>query len=482
MHKPKKFDRDIVVVGGGSAGLVTAYVAAALNAKVSLIESHKMGGDCLNTGCVPSKALIRSAKWLAQTKRAAAFGFQPVTVNFDFADVMARIRRVIQTVAPHDSIERYTALGVECMTAQARITSPWTVAAGGRVLTTRAIVIATGAHPTVPAITGIDTVGYHTSDTLWDIQSLPRRLMVLGGGPVGSELAQCFARFGSRVSQIEMLPRILNREDPEVSALVTERLRQDGVAVLTDHRPLAFGVENGAKILRCAHQGNEIRIPFDALLVAVGRTANTSNLGLDAIGIPLTDTHRIKTNDYLQTSYPHIFACGDVTSALQFTHVAGHQAGYAAVNALFGDIKKFKVDTTAIPQATFTAPEVARVGMNEGEAQANNTPYEVTTYGIDDLDRAIADEVAEGFVKVLTVPGKDKILGVTIVGEHAGDLIAEYVSAMQHNMGLNKILKTIHIYPTLAEANRHVAGNWKRAHAPEGLLKCLAKYHAWRRG
>ena len=482
MRKPKIFDRDLVVIGGGSAGLVTAYIATALKAKVSLIERSKMGGDCLNTGCVPSKALIRSAKWLAQTKRASEFGFRPVAVDFDFADVMARVRRVIDTVAPHDSIARYTELGVECITAEATITSPWHITAGERTLTTRAIVIATGARPTVPSIDGLDSIGYYTSDTLWDMDTLPRRLVVLGGGPLGSEFAQCFARFGSNVSQIEMLPQILPREDAEVSAFVTERLRNDGVSVLTQHTPLGFILENGEKLLRCEHQGHEITVPFDALLIAVGRTPNIAGLGLERLGITLHEAKRIKTNNCLQTAYPHILACGDVTSIRQFTHVAAHQAGYAAINALFGDIKKFKVDTTAIPHATFTDPEVARVGLNEREAKANGTPYEVTRYGIDDLDRAIADEAAQGFVKVLTVPGKDKLLGVTIVGEHAGDTIAEYVSAMQHRIGLNRFLKTVHTYPTFTEANRHVAGHWKRAHAPQRLLNYLAKYHAWRRG
>ncbi len=479
--KPNKFDRNLVVLGAGSAGLVTAYIAAAVKAKVSLIEKNKMGGDCLYTGCVPSKALIRSAKFLAHARRATEFGFKSADVEFDFADVMERVQRVIKTIEPHDSIERYSELGVECITGEAKITSPWTVEVNGETLTTRNIVIAAGARPFVPPIPGIEDIAYYTSDTIWELRKLPERLIVLGGGPIGCELTQCFARFGSHVSQIEMLPRLLIREDPEISEMVMQRFKEEGVSVLTDHKAMKFLLENGEKILICEHQGKEIRIAFDELLVAVGRTANTTGYGLEDLDIPITRTKTIETNEFLQTSYPNIFACGDVAGPFQFTHTAAHQAWYAAVNALFGDFKKFKVDYSVIPWATFTDPEVARVGINEIEAKERNIPYEVTTYEIDDLDRAIADEEAHGLVKVLTVPGKDKILGVTIVGEHAGDLIAEYVSAMRNNIGMNKILGTIHIYPTLAEANKYVAGNWKKAHAPERLLKWVEKFHAWRR-
>jgi pyruvate/2-oxoglutarate dehydrogenase complex dihydrolipoamide dehydrogenase (E3) component len=479
--KPKKFDRNLVVLGAGSAGLVTAYIAAAVKARVSLIEKNKMGGDCLYTGCVPSKALIRSAKFLAHARRAKEFGFKSADVEFDFADVMERVQRVIKTIEPHDSIERYSELGVECITGEAKITSPWTVEVNGETLTTRNIVIAAGARPFVPPIPGIEDIAYYTSDTIWELRKLPERLIVLGGGPIGCELTQCFARFGSHVSQIEMLPRLLIREDPEISEMVMQRFKEEGVSVLIDHKAMKFLLENGEKILICEHQGKEIRIAFDELLVAVGRTANTTGYGLEDLDIPITRTKTIETNEFLQTSYPNIFACGDVAGPFQFTHTAAHQAWYAAVNSLFGDFKKFKVDYSVIPWATFTDPEVARVGINEIEAEEKNVPYEVTTYEIDDLDRAIADEEAHGLVKVLTVPGKDKILGVTIVGEHAGDLIAEYVSAMRNNIGLNKILGTIHIYPTLAEANKYVAGNWKKAHAPERLLKWVEKFHAWRR-
>ena len=479
--KPKKFDRNLVVLGAGSAGLVTSYIAAAVKAKVTLIEKNMMGGDCLYTGCVPSKALIRSAKFLAHARRANEFGFKSADVEFDFADIMQRVQRVIKTIEPHDSAERYSELGVECITGEAKITSPWTVEVNGKTLTTRSIVVAAGAHPYVPPIPGIEHVSYYTSDTIWALRKLPKRLIVLGGGPIGCELAQCFARFGSHVSQIEMLPRLLIREDTEISELVMQRFIKEGISVLTNHKAKEFLIENDEKVLICEHQGKDVRIAFDALLVAVGREANTTGYGLEDLGIPTTSSKTVETNEFLQTLYPNIFACGDVAGPFQFTHTAAHQAWYAAVNALFGDFKKFKVDYSVIPWATFTDPEVARVGLNEIEAKENNIPYEVTTYAIDDLDRAIADEEAHGMIKVLTVPGKDRILGVTIAGEHAGDLIAEYVSAMRNKIGLNKILGTIHIYPTLAEANKYVAGNWKRAHAPQQILKWVEKYHTWRR-
>ncbi len=480
--KPKQFDRNLVVIGAGSAGLVTAYIAAAVNAKVTLIEKHKMGGDCLNTGCVPSKALLRSAKLLHQLKHAPALGLRTAKVEFDFADIMERVQRVIKTVEPHDSVERYTQLGVECLHGEAKITSPYTVEINGRTLTTRAIVIAAGARPFVPPIPGLAELGYVTSDTLWDLRELPKRLVVLGGGPIGSELTQAFARFGSQVTQIEMLPRILAKEDPDISEMVMQRFRSEGIDVRVNHKAKAFSVDNGQKVLICEHEGQEVRIEFDQVLVAVGRVANTAGYGLEALGIPTTSARTVEVNDYLQTRFPNIYAAGDVAGPFQFTHVGAHQAWFAAVNALFGMVKKFKADYSVIPWATFTDPEVARVGRNEQEAKEQSIPFEVTTFDLAELDRAIADEATYGIVKVLTVPGKDKILGATIVGEHAGDLLAEYVAAMRHGLGLNKILGTIHIYPTLAEANKYAAGNWKRAHAPQTLLRWLTRFHAWRRG
>lgn len=479
--KPKKFDTNLVVIGAGSAGLVTSYIAAAVKAKVTLIERHKMGGDCLNTGCVPSKAILRSGKILSYMKRAKEFGFKEASADFDFKDIMERVQKVIKTIEPHDSIERYTSLGVDCITGEAKVTSPYTVEVNGKTITTPNIVIATGARPFVPPITGLDQVKYLTSDNVWELRELPQRLVVLGGGPIGCELAQAFARHGADVSLVEMAPRIMIREDEEISQLAHEKFESEGIKILTSHRATRVEVNGDQKQLVCVHDDSEITIPFDEILVAVGRAANARNMGLEEIGVNITQRGTIEVDEFLRSSIPTIFACGDVAGPYQFTHTAAHQAWYAAVNALFGKFKKFKVDYSVIPWATFTDPEVARVGLNEADAKEKGIEYEVTRYDIDDLDRAIADQEAHGFIKVLTVPGKDKILGVTIVGHHAGDLIAEYVMAMKHNIGLNKILGTIHIYPTLAESNKFVAGNWKRAHAPQNLLQWVERFHNWRR-
>ncbi len=477
-QRPAKFDYNMVVIGAGSAGLVSAYIGAATKAKVALIEKHRMGGDCLNTGCVPSKALIRSARLLSQIARSKEFGIDRASASFDFAEVMDRVTRVVKAVAPHDSVERYSALGVEVIEGTARITSPWTVdvltAVGPRSLTTKNIVIAAGARPFVPPIPGLDEVGYLTSDTVWGLRVQPKRLVVLGGGPIGSELTQAFARLGSQVTQVEMLPRILIREDPEVSKLVQSRFEAEGIRVLVNHTAKRFYLEAGEKFMVVEHDGRDIRIPFDAVLVAVGRVANTSGYGLEELGIGTTKARTVETDAYLQTIYPNVFACGDVAGPFQFTHTAAHQAWYAAVNALFGTFRRFKADYRVIPWATFTEPEVARVGLNEQEATENNIAHTVTIYGIDDLDRAIADGEAHGFVKVLTAPGTDRILGVTIAGEHAGDLLAEFVLAMKHNLGLNKILGTIHTYPTLAEANKYAAGAWKRGTVTKGQWAFLS--------
>ena len=480
--KSKKFDRNLIVLGAGSAGLVSAYIAATAKAKVTLIEKNKMGGDCLNTGCIPSKAFIRSAKFLADTKRAKAFGFQSATVQFEFSEIMQRVQHIIATVAPHDSIQRYTQLGVECITGNAKIISPWEVAVNDQILTTRSIIIATGAQPTIPDIIGIESIDYYTSDTIWNLRTLPKKLVILGGGAIGSELAQCFARFGSQVIQIEQGARILMREDAEISALMQQRLQVEGVSILTNHTAKKIWQKDGEKILLCDdHHGEAIQIPFDTILIAVGRTANTTDFGLQELAIPLQQNNTIQVNQFLQTSHPNIFACGDVVGPFQFTHMASHQAWYATVNALFGHLKKTKIDYSIVPWATFTDPEIARVGINEQEAQQKNIPYEVTHYPMEQLDRAITDENTCGSIKVLTKPGKDTILGATIVAEHASDTICEYISAMRHKIGLNKILSTIHIYPTLAEANKNLAGNWKKTHAPKMLLNWLGKYHTWRR-
>ena len=486
--RPKTFDRNLIVIGAGAGGLVTAYIAAAVKARVTLVEAHKLGGDCLNYGCVPSKALIRTAKLRHQIQHSANYGLASSTTSFSFREVMARVHAVIAQIAPNDSVERYGALGVDVVLGYAKIVNPWTVEnsrsdGSKQVLTTRNIVIAAGARPLVPPLPGLDSVGYVTSDTLWDefakLEDVPKRMVVLGGGPIGCELAQAFGRLGAEVTQIEMGPRIMVREDIEVSELARQSLLADGVRVLTGHKALRCQNTDGRKTLVVEHQGQEITIEFDALICAVGRVARLSGYGLEELGIPTQRT--VETNEYLQTIYPNIFAAGDVAGPYQFTHTAAHQAWYAAVNALFGDLKKFKVDYSIIPWATFIDPEVARVGLNEQDAKEKGIAYEVVKYNLHELDRAVADSETQGFVKVLTVPGRDRILGATIVGVHAGDLLAEYVLAMKHGLGMNKILGTIHTYPTLSEANKYAAGEWKRAHQPKKLLEWVRKYHDWKR-
>jgi len=480
--KPTKFDTNLVVIGSGAAGLVSAYIAAAVNAKVTLIEKHKMGGDCLHTGCVPSKAIIRSAKFMSHIGRSAEFGIKNAEAGFDFSEVMQRVHKVIEKIEPHDSVERYTGLGVDVIKGEARVVSPWAVEVNGKTIYTKNIIIATGAHPFVPPIEGIDSVNYYTSENLWEMSKKPAKLVVLGGGPIGCELTQAFARLESSVTQVEMLPRILLREDAEISELMKTKFESEGIDVLVNHKAKKVRQKDGKDFLVVEFEGQDKEIEFDALIVAVGRAAHSSGFGLEELGVRLNPDRTIEVNEYLQSSIPTIYACGDVAGPYQFTHVAAHQAWFASINSLFGGFKRFKADYSVIPWATFTEPEVARVGLNETEAREQNIAYEATVFGIDDLDRAIADSEDHGFVKVLTVPGKDRILGVTIVGEHAGDLIAEYVLAMKHRLGLNKILGTIHIYPTLAEANKYVAGEWKRAHAPDKLLAWVAKFHGWRRG
>ena len=486
-QRPRRFDRNLVVIGAGSGGLVTAYIAAAVKARVTLIEGHKMGGDCLNTGCVPSKALIRTARFLRQTRRAEELGVARATAEADFGQVMARVHGIVRQVEPHDSVERYTQLGVEVIQGHARITSPWSIdidtAAGRRTLTSCAIVIATGAGPVIPDIPGIAAVRHETSDTIWSLTEKPQRLVVLGGGPIGCELAQAFAGIGCQVTQVAR-SGILPKEDGDAIALVEAALRADGVRLLTSTATLRCEVIDGEQrlVVRQGKDGAEEAIAFDVLLCAIGRKARVTGFGLEDLGIPLTRAGTIEINPYLQTRYPNILACGDVAGPYQFTHFAAHQAWYAAVNGLFTGIKRFKVDNRVIPRVTFTDPEVAQVGLSETQAKAQGIAYEVTRYDLDDLDRAITESAAHGFVKVLTSPGKDTLLGACIVGEHAGELLAEFTLAMKHGLGLSKILGTVHPYPTWSEAAKYTAGVWKRAHAPQSALAALGRLHAWRRG
>tara|TARA_R100001509_G_scaffold156035_1_gene118946 strand:- start:2745 stop:4901 length:2157 start_codon:yes stop_codon:yes gene_type:complete len=489
-QRPRQFDRNLVVIGAGAGGLVSAYIAATVKAKVTLVEAQRMGGDCLNYGCVPSKALIRSARLASQMRRADQYGLQPVEPGFSFRAVMERVQRIVAEIEPHDSVERYSGLGVDVLQGYARIVDPWTVeislnAGGTRRLTTRSIVIAAGAAPHIPDLPGLAEVDYVTSDTLWErfaqLDQAPRRLLVLGGGPIGCELSQAFARLGSRVTVLQRNQHLLPKEDPEVSTMARQALAEDGVRVLTGHTALRCVREGGEQYLLAEDdEGAEVRIVFDHLLLAVGRRPRLQGYGLEDLGIPTN--HTVTTNEYLETLYPNIFAAGDVAGDYQYTHAAAHMAWYAAVNALFGQLKRFKVDYSVIPHVTFIEPEVARVGLSEQEAIERGVAHEITRYDLADLDRAIADSSAQGFVKVLTVPGRDRILGATIVGPQAGELLAEFILAMRHGLGLNKLLGTIHSYPTLAEANKYAAGEWKKAHAPERLLGWVERYHRWRRG
>ncbi len=481
-HKrPRRFDYNLVVIGAGSAGLVSAYIASAVKAKVALVERHHMGGDCLNTGCVPSKALLRSARLLAEARHSQRYGIDRMDVEFDFAQVMERVQTVIGKVAPHDSVERYTGLGVEVIEGDARIVSPWEVEVGGRRLSARSLIVATGAGPLVPPLPGLDTIDYLTSDTLWNLRALPKRLLVLGGGPIGCELSQAFARFGSEVTQVEMAPRLLPREDADAASEVESRFREEGIHVMTGCKALRVERDGEGGRLVCERDGKEVALAFDRLLLALGRKANVHGFGLQELGVEIDPRGTVSADAFMRTNFPNILVAGDVTGPYQFTHVAAHQAWYASVNALLAPLWRFKADYRVIPWATFTEPEVARVGLSEDEARAQGIAVEVTRYGLDDLDRAIADSADHGFVKVLTTPGKDRILGATIVGEHAGDLLAEFVLAMKHGIGLNKLLGTIHTYPTMSEASKYAAGVWKRAHAPQGALRWAERYFAWQR-
>ena len=480
-QKPKHFGYNVIVIGAGAGGLVSSYIAAAVKAKVALIEKGAMGGDCLNTGCVPSKAILKSANVIALAKKANAYGLDAIDISYDFSNVMKRVRRVIKTIEPHDSVERYEGLGVECINGHALIKSPNVVEVNGQTLTSKAIIIATGASPVIPKIKGLENVRYKTSETIWDLNELPKSLLVMGGGPIGVELAQAFSRLGSKVTVVEMNTQILSREDQSVANLVKKSLEADGVQVLTGYKGIEFKGSHDEQSLRCESEQGIQDIPFDLVLLAMGRRPNVKGFGLEELGVSISAQGAIEVDSFLRTNIPNIYVCGDVLGAYQFTHVAAHEAWYASVNALFSPFKSFQVDYSVLPVVTYCDPEVARVGLNEKEAMEQGVPYEVTTYEIDDLDRAIADEEARGFVKVLTPPGKDQILGVTIAGARAGDLIAEFVLAMKYKLGLNKILATIHAYPTFSEANKYAAGQWKRSHAPKSLLNWVAKFHAIRR-
>ncbi|HIG79307.1 MAG TPA: pyridine nucleotide-disulfide oxidoreductase [Cycloclasticus sp.] len=480
--KPESFGYNLIVIGGGAAGLVSSYIAAAVKAKVLLIEKDKMGGDCLNTGCVPSKSLIKSSRFLADLTRSERYGIKSASAEFDFAEVMERVSSVITQIEPHDSVERYTDLGVECLQGNARVESPWEVSVNGKTLSTQNIIIATGARPRVPTIDGLDKVRYFTSDTIWSLRERPERLLVVGGGPIGCELGQSFSRLGCQVTIVDMADRLMGPEDEDAALLLTQQLEAEGVELKLSQSIDSFSAEGDKQVATLKSKAGEtLHIEFDAVLFAIGRVPNISGFGLEELAVQTTASGTIDVDKYMRTSVPTIYACGDVAGPYQFTHTAAHYAWYSAVNSLFGDVWRFKADHRVIPRVTFTDPEIASVGYNERSAKAAGLIFETTTFQLDELDRAIVDGKTEGFIKVLTPVGKDKILGVSIVGEHAGEILPEFVLAMKHGLGLNKILGAIHAYPTWAEANKFTAGVWKKNHQPHKLLKLLERYHMAKR-
>ncbi len=481
-RKPRKFNANVVIIGGGSAGLVAAIIASGAKAGTILIEKHKMGGDCLNTGCVPSKTLLRSGRIMSYLRRAREYGINGAAGSVDFAAVMDRVQSVIKIIEPHDSVERFSDLGVDCISGDARVSSPWTVEVNGRSISTRAIILASGGRPLVPQIPGLEQVDYLTSDTLWSLRELPKRMLVVGGGPIGCEMAQAFSHLGSKVAQVDLASRIMPREDSEVSETVTAKFREQGIKVLTGYRPMRFFKDDSGYMMEAEGFDAKVCLGFDKVLLAIGRKANVEGLGLEALDMPLTSQGTVQVNHAMQTAYPSIYACGDVAGPYQFTHMASYQAFFASINSLMGSWWRLKANYRAVPWATFTDPEVARVGLSETEAREQGVVFEVTRFDMNHLDRALAEGEAHGFIKVLTVPGRDRILGVTIVGHHASELIGEFVLAMTHGLGLKKIAAVTHIYPTLSEANKFAANAWRNARLPEKYFPLMERFFRWQRG
>ena len=476
-----QYDYNLIVIGGGTAGLITANVAAQANARVALIEAHKMGGDCLNTGCVPSKTLISSAKLAANIRRSAQFGLQVDGLSIDFAQVMQQVQEKIDFIAPIDSVERYTELGCECYQGKASITSPHQVEVNGQSLSAEHIVIATGGRPRIPDVPGLADLAPLHSDNFWQLRQQPKHLLVVGSGPIGCELAQAMQRLGSHVTLIDRGERLLSKEDPEVSQRITEVLRQEGMQLIFGAELEYFTATDSGGIVHYTQQGQSKSLTFDRVLVAAGRQPNTQQFNLTRLGVDTHPDGSIKVDAYMRTSQPSIWACGDAVGPYQFTHMAAHQAGYVAMNTLATPFKKFAVDYSQVPWVTYVDPEVARCGLNETEAQAQGIAYEVTQFDFEHQDRAITERDNHGMLKVLTVPKKDTILGVTICGPHAGELLAEFNLAIKNKLGLKAILNTIHPYPTFSEANRSVATLWRKKFIPYKLLALAKKYFTWRR-
>lgn len=487
---PKKFDRNVIVIGAGSAGLTAAYLAAKAGAAVSIVEAREMGGDCLNTGCVPSKALIKSARAAAIMRSASRYGLKDAAPELDFAEVMARVNRVVADIAPHDSVETFTNYGVDVIRGYARFTDPWTVEialndgvdeGGTRRLTARHFVVATGSEPIVPEIAGVEDSGYLTSETLWDAMSarttVPARFVIVGGGPIGCELAQSFQRLGSQVVIVEQSDRLLGKEDSDAADLVRVRMEAEGVQVLTEYEAARF--EGGRTVVLHGPDG-ESRIDYDALLIGIGRTARLTGYGLEAIGVDTAKT--IAVDGKLQSSLPHIFAAGDVAGPFQFTHAAGFQGLKAGYSALFAPLYSPKASDPVMPRATYTEPEVASVGLNEASAKEQGIAYALTRFAMSELERAVAEGETDGFIKVLTKPGGDTILGAVVVSSNAADILTSFTIAMTHGMGLAKLMEVIYPYPSWAEAAKLAAQEHALAHVSEGLIAVAARYLRWQRG
>lgn len=481
--KPRAFDYNLIIIGGGSAGLVTTFIARILKAKVAIIEKEKMGGDCLNTGCVPSKSLIKIAKIISYGKTPSSWGLKNINIDFSFEDIMNKIHSIIKEIEPHDSIVRYTQLGAECFLGQAQILSPWEVQIGEKIISAKYLVIATGARPIIPQIPGIESISPLTSENIWQLKKQPARLGILGGGVIAAELAQAFSRLGSSVFIIEESSRILSREDEDASGLIHEIFIKEGIKIYTSHTLKKCEKSGDEKILLCIdREGREISLVCDQLFIAIGRKATTSGFGLEKIKLDLNDNGSIKVNEYMQTSLPNIFACGDVAGPFNLTHAASHQAWHTTVNALLGFIKMFKINYSVLPVCTYTDPEIATVGYSKAELIKKSIPFEETIFPMKDLDRAIIEGETCGFVKVFTPPNSDKILGVVIISAEASTMILEFTLAMKHNLGLNKILNTIHAYPGMGEANKYLAGRWKQRKSRLNLLKALERFHTFSRG
>ena len=479
---------NIVVIGAGTAGLITAVIAAGLGAKVALIEKHLMGGDCLNVGCVPSKGVIRAARAWADLRRAEEFGVHiPAGVTYDFGAAMARMRKLRAKISRNDSAQRYRNLGVDVFIGTARFAGADTVVvegpAGNRTLDFTKAAICTGARAAAPPIPGLTETGYLTNETVFSLTELPPRLGVIGAGPVGCELAQAFARFGSRVCLIEAQHGILPKEDRDAAQIVEQQLVKDGVHLLCCGQDLTISRADGGKRLTVDSHGRRHEVTVDEILVGVGRTPNVEGLGLDAVGVEF-DKAGIKVNGRLQTSNPRIFAAGDVCSRYKFTHAADAMAQIVIQNALFPHpfgLGYATVDSLIMPWCTFTEPEVAHVGMYEQDARDKGIEVETYTFKLDEVDRAILDGEDEGFARVHIQKGSDTILGATIVAAHAGEMIGEFSVLMKAGVGAKAIAGTIHPYPTQAEVNKKVVNLWRKAHFTQATRKRLMKLFAWMR-